>query len=135
MLAPAHAERPRFHCYTYPNSTVAAYQSPVKCADGSEMEIVCTYSAGCMPTKEKGEPPEKSAQDLIVMFTSQQLKGSFLLCKGQGKIENGQMKDVKCPTATQCQSDGLFAGVPATVQMGTEREAAPQTPGGANVTR
>lgn len=88
-----------------------------------------------MPTKEKGEPPTKTPMELSVMFTSQQLKGSFLLCKGEGKIENGQITNVKCPSATQCQSDGLFAGVPATVQVATQSVAAPQKPGGSNVAR
>ncbi|NJM09859.1 MAG: hypothetical protein HC883_02905 [Bdellovibrionaceae bacterium] len=107
--------KPKFHCYTYPNAAVAAYQTPVKCADGEQMEVVCTYSAGCMPAPAPGEPPEKSLIELNVMFTSSELKGSFLICKGKGEVKDGRLVAAQCPTATQCQEDGFFDGISASV--------------------
>jgi len=136
MTVGAAQAKPKFHCYTYPNSAVAAYQTPVKCADGEQMEVVCTYSAGCKPATETADPPEKSDMDLHVMFTSGELKGSFLICKGQGEMKDGRLISAQCPTATQCQEDGLFDGIVAKVSPTIARPvAAPKAKGKSDAVR
>jgi|GEM_PF-6864199 len=130
-VASAFAAPPKFHCYTYPNSAVAAYQTPVKCGDGNQMEIVCTYSAGCKPTEDFGEPPEKQPNELAIMLTSGELKGSFLICKGKGEIKDGQIGKVECPSPTKCRGDGLFNGVIAGGVFKADRVSAPMPQPGA----
>ncbi len=124
----ANAAKPKFHCYIYPNATVAAYQTPVKCAKGDQMEIVCTYSAGCKPAKDGGEPPAKDPNELAVMITSGELKGSFLMCKGKGDVKDGMLVKAECPSATKCQGDGLFTGIPVQFQLYNDAVTAPVAP-------
>jgi hypothetical protein len=115
-----------FHCYSIPNMPVQTYEygssncdsrtkgparGKTKIGEDGEKDIVCMYQAQCKPVAEdeaKKEPAHKPISELQNMVMIRQLKPSVLLCKGAGKVLNGEIVSANCPTPTQCHKDVFF---------------------------
>lgn len=127
-----------FHCYSIPNMPVQTYeygssncengtkgqvrnqgqrqlrgkaQDKAKVAEDGEKDLVCMYQAQCKPVTEeeaKKEPAIKPISELQNMVISRQLKPSVLICNGSGKVLNGEIVNVNCPTPTQCHKDVFY---------------------------
>lgn len=111
-----------FHCYSVPNMPVQTYEygssncdkkskPKTKIGEDGEHDLLCMYTAGCMPVTEaqaKKEPPSKTIAEVGKMFIDKELKSSIIVCKGNGKITDGEIISANCPTASQCRRDVFY---------------------------
>lgn len=126
---------PKFHCYTMTNYPVMAFQRPTQCGDEKVgMEVVCNYSAGCMPSVAAYKtPPTKTDAELLEMFNRQELKTSFLICKARrSAVKDGNVVSAECPPLDECLSEGLYSGVPLAYLPTIVPVVAPNSKEGAN---
>ncbi len=120
----AKAAKIGFHCYSAPGTHVQAYEygssncgsmksskTLAQIGQDGEKEVLCMYQAACEPVEGDEalrEPPNRTMLEVQTRFQAGHLKSSILVCKGEGVLERGVLKNTKCPTPTQCQRDIFY---------------------------